>query len=201
MPGTPGTSRSRYLSRVPELSEAELDSSFKGIPLNQTLPLSAVPEQGWNVARGDLSLPALTLDVHALDNNIQTMQRYCERNGVLLAPHGKTTMSPQLFDAQIAAGAWAMTAATPTQASVMRRYGVGRIVLANELVERLALRWVSAELDRDPEFEFFCLVDSEDTVRMMDSILAERPPERPLAVLVEVGRSGGRAGVRDVDSA
>ena len=201
MPGTPGASRSRYLSRVPELSEAELDSSFKGIPLNQTLPLSAVPEQGWNVARGDLSLPALTLDVHALDNNIQTMQRYCERNGVLLAPHGKTTMSPQLFDAQLAAGAWAMTAATPTQASVMRRYGVGRIVLANELVERLALRWVSAELDRDPEFEFFCLVDSEDTVRMMDSILAERPPERPLAVLVEVGRSGGRAGVRDVDSA
>jgi D-serine dehydratase len=199
--GATAAVRGRYIARVPELRDTELDSSFKGIPLDRTLPLSAVAEQGWNVARGDMALPVLTLDAQAIDSNIDTMQRYCERNGVALAPHGKTTMSPQLFDAQLDAGSWAMTAATPTQASVMRRYGVGRIVLANELIDRAALTWVAAELARDPEFEFFCLVDNPDTVRTMDSILAEIAPARPLSVLVEVGRHGGRAGVRSVDTA
>ncbi len=190
-----------YLERVAELREAELDESFKGVPLGSRLALSDVPAQRWNLLKGDLPLPALTLDAEALGANIVTMQRYCERNAVRLAPHGKTTMSPQLFAAQIAAGAWAITAATATQAAIMRRYGVKRIFLANELIEPAALSWVSSELDRDPEFELFCLVDDADTVRDMDAILDRLGSRRPLPVLVEVGRNGGRAGVRSVDTA
>jgi D-serine dehydratase len=186
---------------VSTLSDTLLDDSYKGIPPAQTLTLGAVGEQGWNVARGDLALPVLTLDRGAVEHNIATMQRYCERHGVRLAPHGKTTMSPQLFAAQLKAGAWAMTAATPTQAAVMRRHGVDRVILANELIDRPALHWVAGELGREPLFEFLCLADDADTVRRMDAILEECAPARPLAVLVEVGRHGGRAGVRSSDAA
>lgn len=191
----------RYLSRVDELRTTVLDSAWKGVPPGCTPELDDVPSQCWNVARGDLALPALTLDTRSLDNNIETMRRYCERHGVRLAPHGKTTMSPQLFDAQLAAGAWAITAATPTQASVMRRYGVRRILLANELVEATALRWVVSEMNADPSFDFCCLVDDAATVRMINATLAELAPARPLPVLVEVGRNAGRAGVRSVEGA
>lgn len=183
------------------LRDTLLDDSYKGIPPAQSLTLGAVGEQGWNVARGDLPLPVLTLGARAVEHNIATMQSYCDRHGVRLAPHGKTTMSPQLFAAQLAAGAWAMTAATPTQVAIMRRHGVDRVILANELIDRPALHWLAGELGREPGFEFLCLADDAGTVRRMDAVLAECEPERPLAVLVEVGRPGGRAGVRSSEAA
>jgi D-serine dehydratase len=193
--------RGGYRCRVHALRDTRLDDSYKGIPLSQSLPLSAVGEQGWNVARGDLALPVLTLDTGAVESNIATMQEYCDQHGVRLAPHGKTTMSPQLFAEQLDAGAWGITAATPTQVAIMRRYGINRIVLANELTERSALRWLAVELGEHPEFDFLCLVDDADTARRMDAILAEYAPRRPVAVLVEVGAHGGRAGARSSEAA
>lgn len=190
-----------YRAAVAGLRQTRLDSAYKGVPLGVELPLAEIGARGWNVARGDLALPVLTLDATALEANLDTMQRYCDARGVRLAPHGKTTMSPQLFAAQLDAGAWGITAATPTQVALMRRYGIGRIVLANELVERGALRWVAAELARDPGFEFLCLVDDAETVRAMDAILTEVSPARPLTVLIEIGDAGGRAGARSPEAA
>ena len=191
------------MTGVGALTDTPLNDSYKGIPPTQSLTLGEVGAQGWNVARGDLALPVLTLDAGAVQHNIATMQRYCDRNRVRLAPHGKTTMSPQLFAAQLGAGAWAMTAATPTQVAVMRRHGVDRVILANELVDPVALRWLAGELERHPRFEFLCLVDHADTVRQMDDVLSESGSEstRRMAVLVEVGRHGGRAGVRSSGAA
>ncbi|HET9125992.1 MAG TPA: alanine racemase [Solirubrobacteraceae bacterium] len=196
----PGTGEG-YRAAVAGLRQTRLDSAYKGVPLGAALPLAEIGTRGWNVARGDLALPVLTLDASALEANIDTMQRYCDAHGVRLAPHGKTTMSPQLFAAQLDAGAWGITAATPTQVALMRRHGIPRIVLANELVERSALHWVAAELARDPGFEFLCLVDDVEAVRAMDAVLAEVSPARPLTVLIEIGDSGGRAGVRSPDVA
>jgi len=34
---------------------------------------------------------------------------YCKRHDFLLAPHGKTTMAPQLLKLQLDDGAWAVT--------------------------------------------------------------------------------------------
>lgn len=191
----------RHGPLVAGLRETRLDASEKGIPLGAVLCLGDVRRQGWNVARGDMALPVLTLDGSAVAANIATMQQYCDRHGVRLAPHGKTTMSPQLFAAQLDAGAWGMTAATPTQVAVMRRYGVTRVILANELTDRSALGWIAGELARDPDFDFYCLVDDAGTVRAMDEVLAECETERPVSVLVEVGRHGGRAGVRSPEAA
>jgi D-serine dehydratase len=186
---------------IAELGSVVLDHRFKGVPLDQRLPLAELGQRKWNVARGDLSLPVTTLSAAALDHNIATMAEYCARHGMLLAPHGKTTMAPQLFHRQLAAGAWAMTAATPGQVRTMRRYGVPRVLLANQLVERVALRWVGRELEQDPEFDFLCLVDGPAAVRVMDDALDGVLDTRELSVLVEVGVPGGRTGTRTADQA
>ena len=181
------------------LLDAPLDDTTKGVPLGVVTTLGEVGGHGWNVAAGDLALPVTTLYADALESNLQTMAAYCDRVGASFAPHGKTTMSPQLFDRQLAAGAWGLTCATPTQAAVMRRFGAQRIVMANPLVEAGAWRWVVAQCAQDPAFELLSLVDSVQGVRRTDALLARNAPTRPLPVLLEVGVAQGRSGVRTIE--
>jgi D-serine dehydratase len=179
-----------------ELGNTVIDHRTKGIPLGERLTLREIGSRGWNVARGDLALPVTTLTQSALENNLDAMRRYCQRRGMLLAPHGKTTMSPQLFQRQLAAGAWGMTAATPTQAAVMRQFGVSRVIIANEVVEPDALRWIAHEMESDPSFEVLTLVDDAGSVAAADQALDGAAGNRRLPILLEIGVSGGRTGVR-----
>src|SRR5690606_19723057 len=112
----------------------------------------------------DLPTPLLTLDRTRLSRNIASMQNWCDERGALLAPHGKTTMSPQFWLEQLRAGAWAITVANESQLRIARGAGVPRIILANLLLRPAGLEWVSAQLDADEGFEFFCWVDSIDSV-------------------------------------
>ena len=184
-----------------ELAATVVDHRTKGIPLGERLTLREIGKRGWNVAHGDLALPVTTLSQSALDNNIDAMKRYCERHGVLLAPHGKTTMSPQLFQRQLGAGAWGMTAATPSQLAVMRDFGVPRVIVANEVVDPSALQWIAREMEADPSFEVLILVDNPASVAAADQALDGSALTRPVRVLLEVGVPGGRAGVRGAEQA
>ncbi|MET9215868.1 MULTISPECIES: type III PLP-dependent enzyme domain-containing protein [unclassified Nocardia] len=140
--------------------------------------------------------PLLTLDRGLLDANIALMARWTAAAGVALAPHGKTTMAPQLWRDQLTAGSWAITLATGWQAQVARSFGVGRIMLANALVDPAALSWLAAESARDAGFELFCWADSVATVELMDKILRDTPPGPRVRVLVELGGPHGRTGAR-----
>jgi D-serine deaminase-like pyridoxal phosphate-dependent protein len=157
---------------------------------------------------GDFMLPLMVLRESALASNIASMADYCAAAGVLLAPHGKTTMAPQLIDRQLQAGAWAVTAATVGQAQTFRSFGISRILIANEVTDRAAIAWLGAELAADPEFECYCFVDSPAGVALLDDALrvgglagsaAGAGPR--LRVLVELGQPGGRAGCRSVSDA
>src|SRR5262249_61920008 len=136
------------------------DGGYKGFPPGDDVTIGTVGAMGWNLLRGDLPLPALVLKESALEHNITLMAQWCEERGILHAPHGKTTMAPQLFSRQLDAGAWGITAATISQARMYRAFGVQRILLANELVEPASLRWLADELAAAPELDFYCLVDS-----------------------------------------
>lgn len=177
-----------------------IDWRYKGFPPAEGVTPATVREQGWNLLAGDLLLPAMVLKETALAHNVDLMARYCERHGVSLAPHGKTSMSPELFERQLAAGAWGMTAATASQVRIYRSFGVERIVLANELVEPAAVRLVADELATDPGFDFYCLVDSVAAVEAMTDALAGGIP-RPIQTLVELGLPGGRTGCRTLEGA
>jgi D-serine deaminase-like pyridoxal phosphate-dependent protein len=154
-------------------------------------PLERIGELGITLGDPRLQLPALLLRRSALEHNVGLMAAYCARNGLDLAPHGKTTMAPQIFAAQLGAGAWGMTAATVGQAQVMRAFGVGRILIANQLVGAAAAAWVARELEQGAEL--FALVDSVEGVARLDSLLGGT---RRLPVLVELGMDGRRGGQR-----
>jgi D-serine deaminase-like pyridoxal phosphate-dependent protein len=188
--------REDVLSR---LLREPIDWRYKGFPPADGVTIGTVGQEGWNLLRGDLALPALVLKESALAHNIALMAGWCREHAVLHAPHGKTTMAPQLFQRQLEAGAWAITAATASHVRIYRAFGVQRILLANELVEPVALRWLAQELAIEPELDFYCLVDSTAAVEAMAQGL--RGSERPVQVLVEVGFEGGRTGCRDVAEA
>ena len=57
----------------------------------------------------------------ALAHNHAWMRDFAAATGVLLAPHGKTTMAPQIFAQQLAAGAWGMTVANVQQLGICAR--------------------------------------------------------------------------------
>lgn len=152
-----------------------------------------------NVVAGDLDFPVVVLKESALSTNIDQMQRYCEAHSVRLAPHGKTTMCPQLFRRQIEAGAWGITAATSSQVRMMRIFGVRRILLANLLVDPPAIRWIAEELANDPHLEFLCYVDSFAAIEAMEHALTGIDTQIP--VLVELGFMGGRTGCRSLPDA
>jgi D-serine dehydratase len=153
----------------------------------------AIGSRGWNVLREDLSLPAAVLVAPRLAHNLRWMARFTERYGVLLAPHGKTTMAPELFKRQMAAGAWGITLATAHQCAVAHAHGVRRILMANELVGRANCELVSRLVAEGTEF--YTLVDSPALVDQLGSFFQSKGQQ--LRVLLEVGAAGGRAGTRN----
>jgi D-serine deaminase-like pyridoxal phosphate-dependent protein len=150
---------------------------------------------------GEFMMPLLVLRDSALRHNAAAMADWCAARGLRLAPHGKTTMAPQLFARQIESGAWGITAATLAQAQVYRSFGVGRILIANELTDAAGIRWLAGELSADPHWECLAYVDSLAGVRLLDSVLVAAGASRPLSVLVELGFPGGRTGCRSVAEA
>ena len=188
--------------RLSVLLGERVDWRHKGFPASsEPVAVADLHAKRWSLLAGDLLLPALVLKESALEHNIELMARFCRERGVSLAPHGKTTMAPQIFARQLDAGAWGITAATVWQARLFREFGVGRIVLANELVEPAALAWVARELAADPEFELICLVDSRAGIDLMTKALQDAGAERPVRVLVELGFRGGRTGCRTIEEA
>jgi D-serine dehydratase len=141
----------------------------------------------------------LVLQQEALENNLTVMRRYCERVGVLLAPHGKTTMAPQLFARQLDAGAWGMTAATVQQLQIYRMFGIARVIFANQIVGPASVRFICSELNADEDFELYSFVDSAASVQVLSDAAKRHGVRRPFRVLLEVGYSGGRTGIRDGD--
>jgi D-serine dehydratase len=183
------------------LEEQVLQPGVKGLPISAPLRQGAIGVQGWNVLHGDTSFPVAILKTSALRHNLAWMRRFCERYGVSLAPHGKTTMSPQLFDAQLANGAWGITLATSTQVQVAHRFGVRRVLLANQLVARADIHAVLQLMHDDPVFECFVLADSLAGVARLAAAVAAHPLARALPLLVELGLPGRRAGARTAGQA
>jgi D-serine deaminase-like pyridoxal phosphate-dependent protein len=182
------------------LGEERIDWRFKGMPADAAgMTVAELAGERRNLFEGGFHPPLVTLDAGALEHNLATMRDWCERHGVLLAPHGKTTMAPQLYARQLEYGAWGISVANFAQLRVARAFGVRRVMVANQLLDAAGLRWVAAELARDPEFHLLCFADSVRGVELMESALSGAP--RPVDVLVELGTSGGRAGVRDVATA
>ncbi|SDG90455.1 D-serine deaminase, pyridoxal phosphate-dependent [Lentzea fradiae] len=190
------------LAAVAGIRSEQVNWRFKGLPSSTFgRTVGEVADERLDLFADEFVGPLVVLDEDALAHNLTTMAAWCEGHGVRLAPHGKTTMAPQLFQRQAEHGAWGITAANASQVRVYRAFGVSRVLLANQLLDPAALRWLVTELDSDPRFEFSCWADSEAGVALMSETLQELQPGRPVDVLVELGAPGGRTGARDLETA
>ena len=187
---------------VRALRDETIDWRFKGMPASASGETVGEFLSGRPTLReAGFTGPLLTLDDAAMEHNLRTMAAWCDDHGLEIAPHGKTTMAPRLFERQLEHGAWGITAANISQLRVYRAFGVQRILFANELVDPHGLAWLSGELDSDHGFSFCCYADSLRGVELMASALAARGGTRPVDVLVEFGVPGGRTGARTVSQA
>ncbi|MBP0588937.1 amino acid deaminase [Paraburkholderia sp. LEh10] len=182
--------------KVTNYQGATIDPYSKGlgnVP-GTSIQLADASRLEWNLLDEDVSLPAAVLYADRIEHNLNWMQKFVAEYGVKLAPHGKTTMAPQLFRRQIETGAWGITLATAHQVRAAYHGGVSRVLMANQLVGKRNMLMI-AELLSDPEFEFFCLVDSVEGVEQLGKFFGS--VKKQLQVLVELGVPGGRTGVRD----
>ncbi|HUR48901.1 MAG TPA: alanine racemase [Acidimicrobiales bacterium] len=182
-----------------EVLDGEVDETWKGMPAGfGPVPLREIGNQGWNVLAEELPLPLLVLKESAVEHNLRVMADFCAHHRVLLAPHGKTTMAPQLFQRQLDAGCWGVTAGSVEQLQVMRRVGVPRVILANQAVGKANLAALAGYVD-DPRIEVLVFVDSVAEARDLAGAVEESGASGALGVLAEVGYVGGRTGARSTE--
>jgi D-serine dehydratase len=175
---------------------------FKGFPLHhRPLRCSQMAQAGWNVLAGDLPLPIALLKRSEVEHNLAWMQRQVRRWGIDLAPHGKTTMSPQLFSRQLAAGAWGLTFATVNQLAVGVAAGVKNALIANQVISAMDLAAIQALLAEHAGLRIVFLVDSLAQLGLIEAWSASHSPRTPFEVLIEIGLPGGRTGCRTHEEA
>lgn len=179
-----------------------LDAHQKSFPL-AAAPVAAdqLAARGWHLLADDLPYPLAVLRRPALEHNLRWMQDFARRKGVELAPHGKTTMAPELFARQLAAGAWGLTFATVYQASVGIEAGARRIVIANQVVCDADLDGLDLLLARDAGLRVWFLVDSLAQLALIEDWAKRRGSPRRFDVLLEMGIPGQRTGCRTLDEA
>ena len=175
---------------------------------SKSYPQTAAPCQGselgakgWNLLADDLAYPLAAIRTSALAHNVAWMQDFAARKGVALAPHGKTTMSPELFKLQLAAGAWGLTFATIYQLAVGVEAGARRAIIANQVVCDADLDALAALLSKHADLRVWFLVDSIAQLRLIEDWAVRRASNRRLDTLLEIGVPGQRTGCRTLDEA
>lgn len=182
--------------------ELILDHRSKSYPLGAA-PCRAneIGSKGWNLLADDLPYPLAAIRRSALAHNIAWMQDFATRKGVALAPHGKTTMSPELFKQQLAGGAWGLTFATIFQLAVGVEAGARRVIIANQVLADADLDGLACLLDQHADLRVWFLVDSLAQLRMIEQWSQSHPHAPRFDVLIEIGVPGQRTGVRTLDDA
>lgn len=177
------------------LDEFVLDPSSRGVPPGfGELTSRTIAVQHWHPSDGAMSLPLLSLDLAIYDDSRAAMFDVCAEFGIGIAPHAKTPMAPALARNFVEQGAWGTSVADLRQAGVMLRYGLRRLLIANEIGGLNAIKRLAQLLSvyRDAEIHLF--VDSVEFVQSLAAIWAVDKHLPTIHLLLEVGC--GRGGVQ-----
>ena len=163
------------------------------------MPLGDVAGRGWTLS--DLPTPVMVLRERALAHNLSLMAEYCRAWGVDIAPHGKTTMAPQLWDRQLGCrclgdhGGDGRSGAR--DACVGRSARAARERAGRSRVDRVGRRAAGRSRVRAPLLRRLGSTASTSWRSTCEHVDAHRP----LPVLVELGFDGGRTGCRTIPEA
>ncbi|GAA0293906.1 D-serine deaminase-like pyridoxal phosphate-dependent protein [Kineococcus aurantiacus] len=171
-----------------------LDARFKAVPVG-AWGRDAAEFTATRPGLADLPTPLVTLDARALATNVATLRAWARDVGVDLAPHGKTTMAPAVWRAQLDAGALGLTVATGWQLTVALREGLDWVMAAYPVLDPGVLRWLAQPRTSR------VLVWADDVATVAAMAPHVRGAAQPLDVLVELGGLGGRTGARSTAAA
>lgn len=175
---------------------------LKSFPIGSApLTRGQVAEQDWQLLRGDLALPLAVIKQSALRHNLHWMRDFCAQRGLYLAPHGKTSMSPELWQMQLDAGAWGISFATVFQAAVGARHGVQVLLIANQVIQRAELDALALLHAEQPALRSMFLVDATGQVDAIEAWATARGFAGRFEVLLELGIAGQRTGCRTAEEA
>jgi D-serine deaminase-like pyridoxal phosphate-dependent protein len=168
---------------------------FKGLPLDFKINKKAkFLANKPNLFTSGIQFPMMVLKESALKNNISVMAEYCRSVGAELAPHVKTTMSPQIAQMQVDAGAWALTIANFWQAEIFRKFGFKKLIIANEVLDPSAISEI-AKLNAKGKVEIIFYVDS---LVGLNIVKEATPKGGQINLFIEIGTDHGRGGVREL---
>ena len=176
-------------------STTVIEDKFKGFPIDsygKTLEqfLATKP----NLFTANFQFPIMVLKESAVKNNIAQMMSFCNSVGAQLAPHVKTTMSPQLAQMQVAAGATALTVANFWQGRIFLKHGFKNLIIANEVLDPTAIAEI-AKINKQKQAEIIFYVDS---ILALEIIQKHTPSEGEQNLFIEIGTENGRGGVREL---
>jgi peptide/nickel transport system ATP-binding protein len=187
----------------PDFNDPLLDGRFKGYPRTQApRRRSEIGAAGWNVLAGDLPLPLAVLKREALEHNLAWMQARVREWGIDLAPHGKTTMSPQLFQRQLER--------RRLGPDLRHRHAAGRGRGGRRAPHahrqpggerRRPGGHPDAAEARTPGLRIVFLVDSLAQLALIDDWARRHPGGVPFEVMLEIGVEGARTGCRTHEEA
>ena len=176
-------------------STTVIEDKFKGFPIDsygKTLEqfLATNP----NLFTANFQFPIMVLKESAVKNNIAQMMSFCNSVDAQLAPHVKTTMSPQLAQMQVAAGATALTVANFWQGRIFLKHGFKNLIIANEVLDPTAIAEI-AKINKQKQAEIIFYVDS---ILALEIIQKHTPLEGEQNLFIEIGTENGRGGVREL---
>ena len=172
-----------------------IEGKFKGFPIDsygKTLEqfLATKP----NLFTANFQFPIMVIKQSAVKNNIAQMMSFCNLVDAELAPHVKTTMSPQLAQMQVAAGATALTVANFWQGRIFLKHGFKNLIIANEVLDPTAIKEI-AKINKQKQAEIIFYVDS---ILALEIIQKHTPVEGEQNLFIEIGTENGRGGVREL---
>ncbi|MGH9450535.1 MAG: alanine racemase [Terriglobia bacterium] len=138
-----------------------------------------------------LSTPALTVDLDALERNLDRMASFCREHGLKLRPHTKTHKTPEIARMQLDRGAVGLTVAKVGEAEVMAAAAPDEILVAFPIYGAEKLKRLAALAKGR---RVLLSLDSEATAREVSAAAAAQGVE--IGILVEFDAGLHRCGLQ-----
>ncbi|MGD0221930.1 MAG: alanine racemase [Terriglobia bacterium] len=138
----------------------------------------------------ELSTPVLTVDLDAVEKNLERLSGMCRRQGLRLRPHTKTHKTVEVARFQLAQGAIGLTVAKVGEAEVMAGAGFDDILVAYPIMGEEKLRRL-ARIARARRL--LVSLDSEAAAQELSRAAAAQGAN--IGVLVEFDAGGRRCGL------
>ncbi|NCF43419.1 MAG: DSD1 family PLP-dependent enzyme [Proteobacteria bacterium] len=141
---------------------------------------------------GQLPTPALVLDRATMSSNIRAMSEHLGAHGKGFRPHANTHKCPEIARQQMAAGAVGICTAKVSEAAVMVRAGIDRVLVTSPVSTPAKARVVNHILS--PDITLLLAVDSSAGLAALAAAIDD---DKRIGIVLDLDVSMGRTGLRE----